>query len=69
MEKAAAKILESIRRRWKPWLALFVLLAAATTALAVRTRLEHNILKLIMREDMSMGIEEIIEKNPLFESC
>ncbi len=68
MEKAAKKILESIQRRWKPGLALFVLLAAATVLLAGRTRIEHNILKLIMREDMSMGIEEILEQNPLFES-
>ena len=68
MEKAAQKLLEAIRGRWKLWLALFVVLAAATVLLAVRTRIEHNILKLIMREDMSMGIEEILENNPLFES-
>jgi predicted exporter len=62
------KILEHMHRRRALYFGLLALFVAAAVLLASRTKLEANVLKLIMREDLSMGVLRVLEKNPLFES-
>jgi predicted exporter len=62
------RILEHMHRRRALYFGLLALFVVLVVLLASRTRLESNVLKLIMREDLSMGVLKVLEKNPLFES-
>jgi predicted exporter len=68
MTGSVERVLLAMHRRRGVVFVLVAVLVAGSVLLASRTKLESNILRLVMREDLSMGVLRTLEKNPLFES-